>query len=99
MTKIVIRKDQNGAYRQVICSGHAGYANAGKDIVCAAVSSIVITTINALLKLDKDSVSYKNSLEITIHKHNEVIDILIGNMLDMLKELEKDYKKYIKVEI
>ena len=93
----VIEKDNQITNINII--GHAGYSVSGKDIVCAAVSSIVITTINALLKLDKDSVSYKNSLEITIHKHNEVIYILIGNMLDMLKELEKDYKKYIKVEI
>ena len=93
----VIEKDNQITNINII--GHAGYSVSEKDIVCAAVSSIVITTINALLKLDKDSVSYKNSLEITIHKHNEVIDILIGNMLDMLKELEKDYKKYIKVEI
>ena len=98
MITIKVRK-KNGEYLDFCSRGHAGYAESGHDIVCAAVSSIVITTINALLKLDKDSVSYKNSLEITIHKHNEVIDILIGNMLDMLKELEKDYKKYIKVEI
>ena len=58
----VIEKDNQITNINII--GHAGYSVSGKDIVCAAVSSIVITTINALLKLDKDSVSYKNSLEI-----------------------------------
>ena len=93
----VIKKDNVITNINII--GHAGYDVSGKDIVCSAVSSITITTINALLKYDKDSISYKNSLEITILKHNEVIDLLIDNMLDMLKELEQDYKKYIKVEI
>ena len=76
----VIEKDNQITNINII--GHAGYSVSGKDIVCAAVSSIVITTINALLKLDKDSVSYKNSLEITIHKHNEAIRIVNAFSID-----------------
>ena len=30
------------------CIGHSGYAQSGKDIVCAAVSMLVINTINAI---------------------------------------------------
>lgn len=30
------------------CTGHSGYAKAGKDIVCAAVSVLVINTVNAI---------------------------------------------------
>ena len=98
MIKLTLIKNDN-VITNINIIGHAGYDVSGKDIVCAAVSSISITTINALLKYDKDSISYKNSLEIIIHKHDKVIDLLIDNMLDMLKELEQDYKKYIKVEI
>ena len=98
MIKVTLIKNDN-VITNINIIGHAGYDVSGKDIVCAAVSSISITTINALLKYDKDSISYKSSLEITIHKHDKVIDLLIDNMLDMLKELEQDYKKYIKVEI
>ena len=98
MIKVTLIKKDN-VITNINIIGHAGYDVSGKDIVCAAVSSISITTINALLKYDKDSISYKKSLEITIHKHDKVIDLLIDNMLDMLKELEQDYKKYIKVEI
>ena len=36
-------------------SGHANYDEKGKDIVCASVSSIVITTINAIIEIDHDS--------------------------------------------
>lgn len=31
-------------------SGHAGYSESGKDIVCAAVSSLYITIVNELAK-------------------------------------------------
>ena len=51
MTTIIIGKDRNGAYREITCLGHAGYADFGKDIVCAAVSVLVINTINALEEL------------------------------------------------
>lgn len=51
MTKIVIRKDRNGAYRQLSCFGHAGFADHGKDVVCASISVLVINTINALEQL------------------------------------------------
>ncbi|MCL1914989.1 MAG: ribosomal-processing cysteine protease Prp [Eubacteriaceae bacterium] len=32
----------------VIVAGHADYADYGYDVICASVSSLVITTINAL---------------------------------------------------
>ena len=34
-------------------TGHAGFAKAGEDIVCAAVSMLAINTINTLEKLLK----------------------------------------------
>ena len=51
MTEIIIGKDRDGAYREVTCMGHAGYAAYGRDIVCASVSVLVINTINALTEL------------------------------------------------
>lgn len=37
--------------------GHAGYDESGKDIVCAAVSALVFTTINAVKDLTQDAFS------------------------------------------
>ncbi len=48
MTTILIKKSKNGNYKQMTCSGHAGYADSGEDIVCAAISVLVINTINSL---------------------------------------------------
>ena len=86
----------------ITVDGHAGYAEAGKDIVCASVSSIVITTVNAILRFDDKALTYdqlKDDLEITINTHSSVTDTLINNMLELLKELEKNYKKNIKINI
>jgi len=38
-------------------SGHAGFANHGKDIVCAAVSVLSINTANALSELTNNKIN------------------------------------------
>ena len=80
--------------------GHAMYDDFGKDIVCAGVSSVVITTINGILTFNKDYLKYevgKDKFEIEILTHNEIVDNLINNMINMLKELEIDYPKNINI--
>ena len=94
MIKININKDE------ITIKGHSGYSEEGSDIVCASVSSICITTVNALISIDEDCVEYTEKdgyLSIKINKHNEVIDKLINNMINLLKELESQYKKYIEI--
>ena len=94
MIKINISKDE------ITIKGHSGYSEYGSDIVCASVSSILITTVNALLSIDEDCIVYEESdgyLNLKIKKHNEVIDKLINNMINLLKELQKQYKKYIEI--
>jgi len=94
MIKINISKDE------ITIKGHSGYSEYGSDIVCASVSSISITTVNALLSIDEDCIDYEEKdgyLNIKIKKHNETIDKLIDNMINLLSELEKDYKKYIEI--
>ena len=94
MIKININKDE------ITIKGHSGYAEEGFDIVCASVSSISVTTVNALLSIDEDCIEYEENdgyLNIKIKKHNETIDKLIDNMVNLFSELEKDYKKYIEI--
>lgn len=81
-------------------SGHANYDEYGKDIVCASVSSIVITTINAILEIDSDSIYYEdlnNKMIIKVLKDEDIVNKLINNMILLLKQLENDYKDYIKI--
>ena len=47
-------KHQTVGFRTV---GHAGYAEEGQDIVCAAISILVINTINAIEAFTKDKTS------------------------------------------
>jgi len=99
MINIYLKKENNHI-NYIKISGHANYLDFGKDIVCASVSSIAITTVNAIIMNDKYSIKYKESdglLEIDIVKYNEFNDILINNMINMFEQLEKQYKKNIKL--
>ncbi len=97
MIRVEVKKE-NKKIKEIILSGHALYDDYGKDIVCASVSSIVITTINAILSIDDKSINYeeKNGLTIKVIKDDIVTNKLINNMINMLLELEKDYPKNIK---
>lgn len=48
MTTVTFYKTKVGEYTGFTCKGHVGFDNYGKDIVCAAVSALVINTINSL---------------------------------------------------
>ncbi len=98
---IKVRLTKNGdCLNKITISGHANYDEFGKDIVCASVSSTVITTINILLSLDKDSISYDDTkgLIIDILKDDdttkEIINVLVSNLL----ELERAYPKNIQIK-
>ena len=105
MTTITISKDKNGSYRQLTCMGHAGYANAGKDIVCASVSVLVINTINALEELAGET------LEVMADETEGFINcdftktlqersvFLLDAMVYGLQNIQKEYgDKYLKVK-
>ena len=99
MIKIAINQ-VDSIINEITISGHSGYEEIGKDIVCASVSSIAITTVNAILKIDSDALEYIEKdgyLNIKLLKHDKYIDVLISNMIDLLSELEKNYSKYIKI--
>ncbi len=99
MIKVKINRD-NDKIVSVYITGHSNYDEYGKDIVCAAVSSIVITTVNAIIKIDKECIDFIQSddLNIKVMKHTEVTDTLIQNMIDLLNELESQYKENVKIE-
>ena len=47
--------------------------------------------------LQFSAVTYSNDFKIKMGVNSEVIDKLINNMINLLKELEKQYKKYIEI--
>lgn len=96
MIKIKIKKNNN-KIDEISITGHAMFDDFGKDIVCSSVSSIVITTVNAIERIDKNSILYQEKpFFIKVKKDNDITNKLLENMLSLLKELELQYPKNIK---
>ena len=57
MIKIKVEYDNN-FISKIVITGHANYDDYGKDIICAAVSASVLTTINGIIALDNSILEY-----------------------------------------
>lgn len=86
-------------------SGHSGYAEAGKDIVCAAVSAVVTmaeATINdvcgakAKVRCKDADASVSLTLPASCDEEDSVQAVLAGMMLTLCS-LRDDYPDYIEV--
>ena len=90
----------NGLIERLSIKGHADYDTLGKDIVCAAVSSIVTTTINNIIALEENTIKYdtkEGNVCITVLRNSDVTNKLLNVLINMLKELASDYPKNIKI--
>ena len=56
MTTITITRSSDDSFKSIECKGHAGYADSGYDIVCAAISVLTINTINSVEKFTDDKI-------------------------------------------
>ena len=83
MTKVIFFKT-NGVFYGFEEQGHAGYAEEGHDIVCAAVSAMTMLIINAI------EVSYASDVEYTIDETTADIRLIAKGALT---EYEDDESK------
>ena len=97
MIKIIVK--ENKYIDSITIKGHANYNEYGKDIVCAAVSSICLTTCNGIMSLEDTIECNDNSglLVIRVKKSTDINQKLLINMLDMLEELKSQYPKNIEI--
>ena len=86
-------------------SGHSGYAEAGSDIVCAAISAVVTmaeATINdvcgakAKVRVKDDGAQITLTLPASCDEEDSVQTVLAGMMLTLIN-LREDYPDYIEV--
>ena len=88
MTTILIRKTKD-SYQGFNCIGHAGYADAGSDIICAAVSVLVFNTLNAIESYTDD----------TMNVVTNDAKLLLDTMILGLTGIKKQYgKKFLRLK-
>ena len=107
MIKITIYQNHSNVYCGFRMDGHAGYAAYGSDIVCSAVSMLVINTMNSIEQFTDDQ------FDGSVHKEKDVVSfdilsepvsgsarLLMDSLVLGLKAVQSEYgKKYIKIKI
>ena len=99
MIKVEIIRNNNNI-KKISILGHAMYDEYGKDIVCASVSTLVISTVNNILSINDKTIKVEqNDSKIIIEYilKDNIIDILINNMISNLNILANNYPKNIKI--
>ena len=96
MTKVTFYQNQEGQFTGFTAEGHSGYARAGEDIVCAAVSALVINTVNSIEQLTEDVCAVESDAERGFINFRLLGDcsreseILLRSLVLGLSEIESD---------
>ncbi|MCL2521843.1 MAG: ribosomal-processing cysteine protease Prp [Erysipelotrichales bacterium] len=88
--------------QNITVKGHADYSKYGTDIVCAGVSTLLISHYNLMLRFMPESnftcTALEGDFRLIIKKLTLEIEKIMDNLLASLEELALDYPKNIKLE-
>ncbi len=98
MIKFKVKRSR-GKIVELEVFGHAGYDECGKDIICAAVSTACIMTINGIEQQQLANIVYSENdgyLICEIPEEREYgADLLLNSLMITIYEIAKQYKKYL----
>jgi hypothetical protein len=93
---------RDGRYCGFHCSGHAGFADKGKDIVCAGVSALVINCANSIDRLTKDRADIEHASDGSVfcmvkQPVSAESELLLRSLRMGLVGIYEKYRKYIRI--
>jgi uncharacterized protein len=104
MITITINRTESGSIHSFVISGHAFFAERGKDIVCAGASAVSVGAINAVHALTGVTPEIEQGdgflrcvvpeLPVDI---NEKVQLLLEGMIISLQTIEEEYGEHIKI--
>ncbi|HBA97881.1 MAG TPA: ribosomal-processing cysteine protease Prp [Lachnospiraceae bacterium] len=107
MIKVIVYQNHDGVFCGFRMKGHAGFAAYGSDIVCSAVSVLVINTMNSIEHFTDDR--FKGA----VHEKKDVVSfdiisrpvsadaaLLLNSLVLGLNAIQSKYgNKYIQIRI
>ena len=96
MTKITFYQNHAGQYTGFELKGHAGYVEAGANIVCAAISALAINMINSLERLTDDDFTVNSDEDHACIRlfipgnHSKEADLLLRSLALGLTDMKSD---------
>lgn len=102
---LVIKEKQT--IKTIEATGHSGYSEAGQDIVCSAVSTLMETLANSLTEIVKakaDVIIDENiphvsvTLKETDNEKCKLAQVLMRSTLLGIKGVAQEFSKFIKIK-
>lgn len=93
---IEIHRSESG----ITMSGHANYAEAGKDIVCAGISALVQNLIQSIEELTQDKIQYSMSpgwVDIKFRDLSEQAQLLVSSFFVGVEMIASEYPDNVKL--
>ncbi len=103
MIKVTFFRGVEGClYTGFNVKGHSGYAEAGSDIVCASVSSMVMLFVNMAdsvfeIPFDFSSNEKKAEISFSTRKTDERISKAIETFAECIRSVSEEYPDFVKV--
>ena len=104
MIKVTIYQSSEGEILGFAIQGHAGYAESGSDIVCAAVSVLAQNTVNSIEQFTQDGFSAdvdeeEGGLYLKMEPgYSKESKLLLDSMVLGLTDIQRSYgKSYIRI--
>ena len=95
MIAVSVRKDG------IEIHGHAGYAEAGKDIVCAGITALTQTLIRSMQGLTEDEIEYEVSpgrADIHLGNLSEEGKLLVDSFFIGICLIADEFSEYVRIE-
>lgn len=79
------------------CTGHAGYAEVGKDIVCAAVSACLIGVCNEIKRFSDATLGIEDGhIDLTC-RPNDANQVLLSYAYNTMQDIADEYPHHVSV--
>jgi len=96
--KVLFKQDQ---ISQLTISGHSGYDEPGRDIVCSSVSTALFVSLGLIErvcpKYKFKSDEKKAIMDLKIIESNEITSMILDNLVDSLYSISCDYGEYLAI--
>ncbi len=102
MVRITIYQKETGDLTGFDAAGHAGYAESGEDIVCAAVSALVINCVNSVELLTDAAFTSSEDEEsgtvvFRLKEQNEYAQLFLKSFLLGISQIEETCEDFVEV--
>lgn len=96
-------------YHRITVKGHAGSAEVGKDLVCSAVSALVLTAVANVRRMEDKGCTYSTAITVDRGDAEIVVNpkayfrLSIMQILDAIcagfEVLAREYPEYVRYEV